>query len=202
MRRAGGTAEDDGGARRHVSRAGAARALDRRALGYDVVGGTAPGAEVWSPPGGWRAYERTVGLGSGTELWDAASAAAVSWGVKTRSGFTVDPPLDGGRSARRGERHWLVARVGPFRVREPVVVVATVATERRAALAYGTLDGHPVSGEEAFIVHRDDDGTVYLTLRSLTRAGRGRWRVLFPLILLAQRVYRRRYLRALQRDGA
>ena len=171
--------------------------LRQRALNYTVVGGTAPAAEPWLPPAGWRAYEHTVRLGSGTEFWDAASSAVLSWGIKTRSGFTVDPPLEAGRTAHQGERYWLVARIGPIRVREPVEIVATIATHRRAALAYGTLKGHPVSGEEAFIVHRDDDGNVSLTLRSLTRAGRGAWRGLFPLILIAQRVYRRRYLRAL-----
>lgn len=172
----------------------------RRALNYDVVGGAAPAAEPWLPPGGWRAYERTVRLGSGTDLWIDASSAVLSWGVKTRSGFTVDPLLEAGRVARQGERYWLIARIGPFRVREPVEIIATVATDRRAALAYGTLEGHPVSGEEAFIVSRDDDGNVSLTLRSLTRAGRGLWRGLFPLILIAQRVYRRRYLHALRRE--
>jgi uncharacterized protein (UPF0548 family) len=85
-------------------------------------------------------------------------------------------------------------------VREPVQIITTVSTANRAALTYGTLEGHPVSGEEAFIVHRDDDGDVSLTLRSLTRAGRGVWRGLFPLILMAQRVYRRRYLRAPRPD--
>ncbi|MBL0886212.1 DUF1990 domain-containing protein [Myceligenerans sp. I2] len=175
--------------------------LSRRALSYGVVGATAPDAEPWQPPNRWRAYERTVPLGSGTDLWDEASAAALSWGAKTRSGFAVDPPLETGRSARQGERYWLVARVGPFRAREPVEVVATVATHHQAALAYGTLEGHPVSGEEAFIVSRDDDGNVSLTRRSLTRAGRGLWRGLFPVILIAQRVYRRRYLRALRRSG-
>lgn len=172
--------------------------LGQRPLSYSVVGGTAPSAEPWLPPDGWRAYEHTVQLGSGTDLWDAASSAVLSWGIKTRSGFTVDPPLEAGSTAHQEERYWLVARIGPLRVREPVEIVATVATHHRAALAYGTLEGHPVSGEEAFIVHRDDDGNVSLTLRSLTRAGRGRWHGLFPLILIAQRVYRRRYLRALR----
>ncbi|WP_277208953.1 DUF1990 family protein [Isoptericola croceus] len=175
--------------------------LGQRAFGYGVVGATAPDAEPWQPPDGWRAYERTVRLGSGSDLWDEASSAVLSWGVKTRSGFAVDPPLEEGRSAREGERSWLVARVGPLRVREPVEVVATVATSRRAALAYGTLEGHPVSGEEAFIVSRDDDGNVSLTLRSLTRAGRNLRGALFPPTLIAQRVYRRRYLRALRRSG-
>ncbi|GAA3601046.1 hypothetical protein GCM10022223_15900 [Kineosporia mesophila] len=31
-----------------------------------------------------------------------------------------------------------------------------------------------------------------------TRAPRGRWRLLFPVVLVAQRVYRRRYARALR----
>ncbi|GAA1992128.1 hypothetical protein GCM10009718_32340 [Isoptericola halotolerans] len=175
--------------------------LRRRELSYDVVGGTAPGSVKWRPPGGWRAHERTVRLGTGENLWQSASAAVLSWEVKTRSGFTVDPRLAPGHPAHRGERSWLVARVGPLRVREPVEVVGTISTDRRVALAYGTLEGHPVAGEEAFIVERDTDGTVTLTLRSLTRAGQGAWRALFPLILVAQRVYRRRYLRALRRDG-
>ncbi|MFE7504187.1 DUF1990 family protein [Promicromonospora sp. NPDC057488] len=175
--------------------------MNRRALGYSVVGSTTPADERWQPPDGWRAYEHTVRLGSGTDLWDAASTAVLSWGIKTRSGFAVEPALEAGRSAHQGERYWLVARIGPFRVREPVEIIATVSTSNRAALSYGTLDGHPVSGEEAFIVHRDDDGNVSLTLRSLTHAGRGLWRGLFPLILVAQRIYRRRYLRALRPGG-
>ncbi|MFC8797732.1 DUF1990 family protein [Promicromonospora sp. NPDC057138] len=194
-----GTAEDDGSkddvpplSKHH---------LGGRARNYGVAGGTAPAAVQWLPPGGWRAYERTVRLGSGTDLWNAASTAVLSWGIKTRSGFTVDPPLESGRTAHEEERYWLVARIGLVRVREPVEIVATIATHDRAALAYGTLEGHPVSGEEAFIVHRDDDGNVSLTLRSLTRAGRGLWRGLFPLILIAQRAYRRRYLRALRGGG-
>jgi uncharacterized protein (UPF0548 family) len=53
-------------------------------------------------------------------------------------------------------------------------------------------------GEEAFIVPRNGDD-VRLTIRSLTRAAsRQPWRMLFPLLLVAQRIVRRRYLRALQ----
>jgi hypothetical protein len=50
-------------------------------------------------------------------------------------------------------------------------------------------------------VHRTADGVVHLTLRSLTRAGTGTWRPLFPLLLVAQRWYRRRYRRALDGRG-
>ena len=117
----------------------------------------------------------------------------MSWGVKTRSGFTVDPAT----TVRQGADHWLVARLGPLRIREPARVVGVVERPDRVGFAYGTLSGHPVSGEEAFVVHRSADGTVWLTLRSLTRSGRGWWRLAFPAVLVAQRWYRRRYLRAL-----
>ena len=83
-------------------------------------------------------------------------------------------------------------------MREPARVVAVVDEPARCGFAYGTLDGHPVSGEESFVVHRSPDGSVWLTLRSLTRPAPGRWRLAFPAILIAQRCYRSRYLRALR----
>lgn len=160
---------------------------------YPDVGATMPADRAWSPPDGYRAFETTIVLGQGDEHWAWASEQVLRWGIKTRSGFHVKP---GGRVVA-GDEHRLVAHVGPLRITEPVIVVAVVDEPDRAGFAYGTLPGHPVSGEEAFVVHRDDDGTVHLTLRSLTRAGGGRWRIAFPAILVAQRVYSRRYLRAL-----
>jgi uncharacterized protein (UPF0548 family) len=117
----------------------------------------------------------------------------MSWGVKTRSGFSVVPT-----KVSIGATPSLVAHFGPLRIREPVRVVAVVDEPHRRGFAYGTLDGHPVSGEEAFVVHRDARGEVWLTLRSITRRSPGRWRLVFPVLLLAQRWYRRRYRRALR----
>lgn len=93
----------------------------------------------------------------------------------------------------------MTARLGPIVITEPVEVVAVVATDTRVGFAYGTLTGHPVSGEEAFIVHRDEQDRVWLTLRSLTRAApTGAWRPVFPALLVAQRIFRWRYQRALR----
>ena len=103
--------------------------------------------------------------------------------------------VDGG-DARAGGRYTLVAHVGPVTVREPVAVVQVVREPDRCGFSYGTLHGHPVSGEEAFIAHRTADGRVWITVRSVTRPARGRWRWAFPALLVAQRIYRRRYLRA------
>jgi uncharacterized protein (UPF0548 family) len=120
----------------------------------------------------------------------------LAWAVKTRSGFVV-----GGGAAHvlPGHDYELTFRAGPVSVREPVRVVAVVDESNRAGFAYGTRPGHPVSGEEAFIVHRDSTGAVRFTLRSLTLPASG-WRVLaFPVFLAAQRALRHRYLIALTR---
>ena len=176
--------------------------LGARRLSYDAVGSTRPDAPVWADDvGGYRRYERTVPVGHGRTDWEEASELLMTWGVKTRSGFSVHPAPEAGRPPGAGDEVWLRARVGPFTVREPARVVAVVDEPDRRGFAYGTLEGHPVCGEEAFVVHRSADGTVWLTLRSLTRAPRGPWRVAYPAALVAQRWYRRRYLRALVRTG-
>ena len=174
------------------------RPLAARGENYDAVGATRPADAAWPQhPAGFRTFERTVRIGHGQERWQQACSTLFAWGVKTRSGFAVEPAHGAVDRVRPDERYWLVARLGPFAVREPVRVVAVVDGPDRCGFAYGTLEGHPVSGEEAFILHRTPDDVVWLTLRSLTRAPRGRWRPAFPAALLAQRCYRRRYLRAL-----
>lgn len=164
---------------------------------YDAVGGTRPEEATWpAHPVGYRCFERTVCVGQGAERWETAAAAVLHWRVKTRSGFRVHP-TDGAIEARRDADYELTARFGPVTIREPVRVVAVVDQPARRGFSYGTLHGHPVSGEEAFIVSRSSDGRVWLTIRSLTRPSSGAWRWAFPVLLIAQRYYRRRYLRAL-----
>ncbi|MGZ4658753.1 MAG: DUF1990 family protein [Blastococcus sp.] len=173
--------------------------LAARNLSYAPSGSTDPKSELWTTrPAGFRAFERTVRIGQGETEWRAAADAVLAWGVKTRSGFSVEPGPGSGRRVDEDASYWLVAMLGPFTVREPVRVLAVVDEAARCGLAYGTLDGHPVSGEEAFVVHCSPDGAVWLTLRSLTRPARSRWRLAFPAILVAQRWYRGRYLRALR----
>ena len=156
---------------------------------------TQPASTDWREhPQGFRRWERSTRLGDGPEIWTWASTEVLRWGVKTRSGFTVSPAA---AAVRPGDRPVITAHPFGLSVREPVEVVAVVDGEDRVGFAYRTLPGHPVTGEEAFIVHRDA-GSVILTVRSLTRPGRGHWRALYPALLIAQTVARRRYLRALR----
>ena len=167
-------------------------------LSYDAAGETRVGEQAWvSAPPGYRRYERATLLGHGPQLWEDASAGLMTWGVKTRSGFSVMLGSNDDLRVVPGQDRVLVARLGPCALREPVRVVDVVDEPDRRGFSYGTRMGHPVSGEEAFIVHRAADGGVWLTLRSLTRAGLGRWRIVFPLAIIAQHGYRARYRRAL-----
>lgn len=144
----------------------------------------------------FRRSEVSAVIGRGADAWQRAADDVLRWRVKTRSGFLVgsDAPV------RAGQRERIRVRVLGMTIVEPVEVVAVVEDGDRVGFAYRTLPGHPVDGEEAFVVHRDSvDGDITLTVRSLTRAAPQQpWRLLHPLLRIAQRVARRRYLRALR----
>jgi uncharacterized protein (UPF0548 family) len=156
---------------------------------------TRPADRQWrAPSAGFRSWEKSAELGRGDDVWRWAIGEVLQWGVKTRSGFTVTS----GERVAAGDRPVIMAHPFGLSVREPVEVVEVVETGDRVGFAYRTLPGHPVSGEEAFIVHRDDDAVI-LTVRSLTRAGsQWGWRAAYPALLMAQQVARRRYFRALR----
>lgn len=167
---------------------------DRR-LTYGCVGATEPAAESWTArPRGFLRHESTAVVEHGPAAWDDAVDRVLRWGVKTASGFVVEPA----RPVEAGADYRVTFPVGPLRVVEPVRVVAVCREPDRVGFAYGTLAGHPVSGEEAFVVSRDEAGVVRLTLRSLTRPAPSLWALAFPALLVVQLVVRRRYRRALR----
>lgn len=156
---------------------------------------TDPAAVRWrSTDRRFRRSEVAAVVGAGDAVWRRAAEDVLRWTVKTRSGFAVDDP----GPVVAGDRPVITAGVLGITVREPVEVVQVVQQRDRVGFSYRTLPGHPVDGEEAFIVHREGDRVV-LTVRSLTRpAAQQPWRVLFPLLRIAQAVAHRRYLRALR----
>lgn len=157
---------------------------------------TQPHLDVWRPDAGrFRQLEKTVVLGEGDALWERVAAEVLLWKVKTRSGFEVHPSE---LPVVVGDRPTIVAAWGGVRILEPVEVVAIVERSDRVGFAYRTLPGHPVSGEEAFVVKRAH-GRVEFMIRSLTRpAESGPWRVVHPVLRVAQVAARRRYVRALR----
>ncbi len=100
---------------------------------------------------------------------------------------------------RPGDSARLLAGFGFVRLPAPVRVIYVIEESDRCGFAYGTLPGHPESGEEAFVLERTDDGSVWLTIRSISRPSSWPWWVLYPALRLAQAIATRRYLRALAR---
>ena len=123
------------------------------------------------------------------------------------SGLPIAPSLsgkpdpvfgsDGEAFLAPGDTVLLVIRVGPFSVKAPTRVVYVVDDPRRKGFAYGTLPGHPEDGEEAFIIERRSDDSVWIIIRAFSRPSSRSWRMLGPVLRVVQWVYIRRYLRCL-----
>lgn len=86
---------------------------------------------------------------------------------------------------------------GPFHVHAPVRVVYVIDEERRAGFGYGTMHGHPLCGEESFVVEQREDDSVWLTMRSFSRVAGGARAMVGPFARASQSQLTKRYLRAL-----
>lgn len=150
--------------------------------------------ERWVPPAhGYRIWSNRIYLGAGDDLWDRCATDLMRWEIKARSGFVLTPQDE----VAVGDRPKLEARLGPMSINEPIEVVDVLRTSHRVGFAYKTCQGHPVSGEEAFLIARAGTA-IFLEIRSLTAPSDHRgWRAVFPLLLMAQKITRRRYAKAL-----
>lgn len=88
-------------------------------------------------------------------------------------------------------------RVGMFRIHGRVRVVYVVEEARTVGVAFGTVAGHAVSGEESFFVDFRDDDTVWFTVRSFHRPNSFIYRVMPWLLDQRRKQLTTRYLRAL-----
>ena len=78
--------------------------------------------------------------------------------------------------------------IGPVPAKAPGRVVYVVDEPRRRGFAYGTLPGHPESGEEAFVVAHHDDDAVSLTITAFSRPATCLAKIVGPLEGIAQRL--------------
>jgi uncharacterized protein (UPF0548 family) len=91
----------------------------------------------------------------------------------------------------------LSAGAGPIRLRAPCRVIYLTDEPGRSGFAYGTLPSHPESGEEAFLICQQDDGTVTFTITAFARPATALARIAGPLGRAIQDHLTARYLRAL-----
>lgn len=112
----------------------------------------------------------------------------------TSEGDEVVYGADGTRLLAPGDTALLGIFLG---ITFPVRVIYVVDEPRRRGFAYGTLPGHPEDGEEAWVVERRDDDSVWITVRAFSRPANGWWWIVNPVLRVFQELYTRRYLRAL-----
>ena len=91
----------------------------------------------------------------------------------------------------------LIVHVFGVRFTAPVRVVSVTTDAHRVGFAYGTLPGHPETGEESFMVEQHDDGSVWIVIRSFSHPSTWYYRLAAPLLRWQQRAATKKYLRAL-----
>jgi uncharacterized protein (UPF0548 family) len=164
--------------------------LAEAALTYGEVGATA--GEL---PAQYHHLVRRVMIGRGHQVFADAATEVTGWQVQLRAGLTVSASAP---TAIPGSVAMLGLGVGPLRLGAPCRVVYAVDEPRRRGFAYGTLPGHPESGEEAFIVEYHDDETVSFTVTAFSRPSSAIARIAGPAGRLIQNWITTRYLRSLR----
>jgi uncharacterized protein (UPF0548 family) len=164
--------------------------LAAASLSYSEVGATA--AEL---PTRYRHLTRRVMIGSGQQVFADAAGAIAGWQVQLRAGLRVSASKP---TAVVGTDAVLRLGIGPLRLSAPCRVVYTVDQPRRWGFAYGTLPGHPESGEEAFIVEYHNDETVSFTITAFSRPSTAMARLAGPAGYLIQDRITSRYLQSLR----
>lgn len=165
------------------------RQLRRAELTYAEVGGT----RGESLPEGYGHLRRSRQVGVGVDRFREAARVVLGWDMHRRAGLRVrasdDPVVAGAVGV-------VTAGAGVLSVAAPVRVVYVVDEPRCQGFAYGTLPGHPVTGEESFVVELCDDGAVTLTVTAFSRPATVLARLGGPLGRATQSWAVNRYLQA------
>lgn len=151
---------------------------------YEAVGATREDLAA-CPPGFHSLHVRTR-LGEGEAVFRRAAEAVLTWELHRALGVGIDATAE--RAAEGVDVTVTLAGM----IKAPCRIVWTVDEPRRAGWAYGTLTGHPECGEEAFVVDRTGDGTVWLTVAAFSRASKWYAKAGGPATRAFQHAYARR----------
>ncbi len=157
--------------------------------GRDALSYPDRGATARRPlPTGYHHLHHRTRVGRGRAAFEAAGIAVTTFHAHRTSGMRVR--ADAG-AVRPGSRAVVGIGLGPLRISAPCEVVWTAYEPTRVGFAYGTLPGHPESGEESFVVDLDADGTVWFTVTAFSRPDSWYTRLAGPLVPVLQRSYAR-----------
>lgn len=146
------------------------------------------GATAGELPAGYHHTRASTVIGTGRDRFEQAGESVLRWGMQRGAGLRVQATTD---AAAVGTE--LLVRLGP--VPAPCRVVYVLDEPDRRGFAYGTLAGHPESGEELFSVRYDRaTDTVHAEVAAFSRPATWWSRLGGPVTRLLQRVVTRRYL--------
>lgn len=147
------------------------------------------GATAGVLPAGYHHIDVASRIGTGRARFEAAVDAVLRYGMQRGAGLRVQASSDVAVADAV-----LAVRLGFLRA--PCRVVYVLDEPNRRGFAYGTLPGHPESGEELFAVRHDPaDDAVYAEVRAFSKPATWWSKLGAPVIALAQPVITRRYLR-------
>jgi uncharacterized protein (UPF0548 family) len=163
------------------------QALEELPLTYSEVGATAS-SEL---PDGYQHLSTSAQIGAGRERFEQAADAVMRWGMQRGSGLRVQA------SSEIVEVSTVVLVTMMGFLRAPCRVVYVLDEPDIRGFAYGTLPGHPESGEERFAVRYDPvTSAVIAEVTAFSRPGAWWSKAGGPFVVMAQRIIARRYLRA------
>jgi uncharacterized protein (UPF0548 family) len=128
--------------------------------------------------------------------FDGAANDLFTWNLHSNAGLRVqasESPLIPGTVVLM---HF---GLGKASLRIPCRVVYVIDEPRRRGFAYGTLPGHPESGEESFVLEQHGDGTITISITAFSRPASRMAKLGGPISRKLQQAMTARYLRALDR---
>jgi uncharacterized protein (UPF0548 family) len=163
------------------------QALEELPLTYSEVGATA-GGEL---PPGYDHQAVSAQIGTGRKRFEQAGDAVLHWGMQRGAGLKVRASSESAVVSAV-----LVVRLMGF-LQAPCRVVYVIDEPDIRGFAYGTLPGHPESGEERFAVRHDPNtDAVFAEITAFSVPGTWWVKAGGPFVRMAQHAMAKRYLRA------
>ena len=145
-------------------------------------------------PPGYAHMQRTEIIGEGGRAFRQAAAAVFDWRMQRGIGLRVRAS---GPARKPGTVVVLTAGTRRLGYDIPCRIVWARTEGDEQGFGYGTLPGHPESGEECFVVRIDEHEQVHFTTRVFSRLATPLARLGGPVSRLVQRAAVEGYVRAI-----
>lgn len=191
-------------------------------LNYVALGATLSHEVLSFPPEGFHSSEFRHRVGSGAHRFEVSGRTLMTWGALSGAGVEVseveaeriDPAQiarDSVRGLRTGPmflpdgRPWVTPgmtatlrlAIKNHELRSPVKVLYVIDQPGRIGYVYGTRPGAPAHMEQLLLLEHLDDDSVWVTVRTMTKATAQKWALPMRIVRLREKALARRIMTAL-----